>query len=71
MIRTTPSTADEVAAALEISVLHARPRISELRALGKVQDSGERRKNDSGHKAIVWKATACDENATTSAFPSA
>lgn len=49
-------TADEAADLLGISILSIRPRFSELKRLGKIEDSGERRANLSGHRAIVWKA---------------
>lgn len=49
-------TADECALRyLGYSILTVRPRFSELKALGQIEDSGQRRKNASGHKAIVWK----------------
>lgn len=51
-----PATADEVAAALNKTVLAVRPRISELANAGLIEDSGERRKNSSGRSAIVWRA---------------
>jgi hypothetical protein len=47
-------TADEVAAALGESVLSIRPRMSELRRLGEIADTGDRRRNASGHTAAVW-----------------
>lgn len=56
VIRHRPRTADEVAAALEMSVLTIRPRLSELRAKGKIEPSGERRPNASGKQATVWRA---------------
>lgn len=49
-----PSTADEVAKALKESVLLIRPRIAELRRQGKIRDTGNRRKNESGKSAAVW-----------------
>ncbi len=49
-------TADEIADYLGQSVLAIRPRISELVARGKIEDSGLRRKNVSGKSAIVWRA---------------
>jgi len=50
-----PLTADEVAAACGESILAIRPRISELKRAGDIIDSGDRRPNASGHRAIVWK----------------
>ncbi len=50
-------TADEAAALLKLSVLSIRPRFSELAADGKITDSGHRRQNESGRRAIVWLAT--------------
>lgn len=51
-------TADECAAALGESVLAVRPRFSELVALGKLEDSGQRRRNASGKSAAVWRVAA-------------
>lgn len=50
------STADECAEYLNQTVLSIRPRFSELRALNLIVDSGVRRANVSGHRAIVWRA---------------
>jgi len=50
-------TADQVAARLGISILSARPRLSELVDLKLIRDTGHRRRNDSGKNAIVWQAT--------------
>lgn len=47
-------TADEVAGRLGLSILSVRPRITELAHDGKVRDSGVRRYNVSGKRAIVW-----------------
>jgi hypothetical protein len=47
-------TADEMAYHLSMDKLSVRPRFSELRAMGKIRDTGERRANGSGKKAIVW-----------------
>ena len=47
-------TADEVAGRLGLSILSIRPRLTELSRMGKVRDSGVRRRNASGKKAIVW-----------------
>lgn len=53
-----PGTADEVATRLERSALAIRPRISELRAAGLIEDTGHRRKNKSGMSAGVWRPTS-------------
>lgn len=50
-------TADEVAEKLNMSILTIRPRISELSARAMIKDTGDRRSNDSGRRAIVWAAT--------------
>jgi predicted ArsR family transcriptional regulator len=49
------ATADEVAKDLNLSVLSVRPRVSELRRTGKIQQTTARRKNDSGMTATVWQ----------------
>lgn len=48
-------TADECAAFLNETVLTIRPRVSELSSQGVITDTGGRRENVSGKKAIVWK----------------
>jgi predicted ArsR family transcriptional regulator len=50
-----PRSADEIAAALGHDMLAIRPRITELRKAGMIVDSGERGKNKSGRKAILWE----------------
>tara|TARA_R110000782_G_C14481890_1_gene376132 strand:- start:145 stop:453 length:309 start_codon:yes stop_codon:yes gene_type:complete len=47
-------TADEAALFLDIDKLSIRPRFSELNRTGEIVDTGERRANNSGKKAIVW-----------------
>lgn len=49
-------TADECAAFCNQSVLSIRPRFSELSAINLIEDSGLRRDNASGRRAVVWKA---------------
>lgn len=51
-----PMTADECADWLGIDKLSIRPRFSELSKLGYVTDTEERHLNDSGKRAIVWRA---------------
>lgn len=48
-------TADEIASHLALSVLSIRPRISELFRLGLIEKTGERRANESGQSAHVWR----------------
>ncbi len=50
-----PMTADEVASSLRKSILSIRPRLTELRRLGQIEDTGWRRPNESGKRAIVWR----------------
>lgn len=59
LVKFTPGdgmTADEVARAMRESVLSIRPRITELNKLNLIIDTGERRLNASGRRAVVWKA---------------
>lgn len=50
-------TADEVAKALNLSVLSSRPRLTELRALGWLEETPERRPNASGCMAAALRAS--------------
>lgn len=47
-------TADELAECLGLDRWSVQPRTSELKRLGKIVDSGLRRFNSSGKRAIVW-----------------
>ena len=51
-------TADEIAAKLDASVLAVRPRVSELFRAARIEKTGERRLNQSGLAAHVWKKRA-------------
>ena len=51
-----PRTADEVAAMMGESLLTIRPRITELRRMGKVRDTGVRRPSSTGHASAVVEA---------------
>jgi hypothetical protein len=50
-------TADECAAVLGVPIWSIRPRTTELKRLGLITDTGERRPNASGKRAIVWRLT--------------
>lgn len=50
-------TADEAARLLRVSFLSIRPRVSELHASGMLDKTDERRKNESGQSASVWRAS--------------
>ena len=56
VIANSPSgiTADDVARKLNRSILSIRPRVSELRRLGEIRQSGARGKNESGMTASIW-----------------
>lgn len=60
ILRYRDATADECARLLNESVLAVRPRISELHEMRMVRDSGKRRFNRSGKRAIVWRSTCPD-----------
>lgn len=47
-------TTEEIVAVTRIPYSSAQPRTSELRATEQIKDSGERRLNASGKRAIVW-----------------
>lgn len=48
------ATGDEIAAALGWDKYRVRPRTAELRKLGRIMDSGLRRRSDAGIASIVW-----------------
>ena len=49
------ATCDELAHALGITTLSVRPRLTELRDDGLIEDTGHRRALDSGKNGIVWQ----------------
>jgi len=49
------ATADEIAKDLNLSILSVRPRVSELKRNGDIEQTGARRKNESGMTATVWR----------------
>ena len=52
-----PATSDQVATRLGIDRLSIRPRMTMLRDLGRIRDSGIRRPNVSGKLAAVWEVS--------------
>lgn len=48
-----PLTPDEIAMKMHQSILAVRPRITELKALDLIEDTGRRRPNASGRRAMV------------------
>lgn len=48
-------TSDEIAVRLKRTPFSIRPRVSQLFTQGKIADTGQRRKNESGHQATVWR----------------
>jgi hypothetical protein len=54
-------TALELAARLQVDRFSIQPRTTELKRLGLIRDSGQRRQNPSGVNAIVWVATGSAE----------
>jgi len=49
-------TTDELANRLGVDRGSIQPRTSELKLLGLIRDSGQRRRNLNGKRAIVWTA---------------
>jgi hypothetical protein len=56
-------TTDEIAAALRMPRYSVQPRTTELKYDRRIRDSGRRRPNVSGCKAIVWVVIAAVEKA--------
>jgi predicted ArsR family transcriptional regulator len=52
------STADEIADSLGETVLSCRPRLSELKKMGRIETTGLRGKNKSGLSAHRWQVKA-------------
>lgn len=48
-------TSEECAAITQLSLVTVSPRMRPLVRRGKIYESTDRRKNQSGHSAIVWK----------------
>lgn len=56
VLKQHPATSDEVAAELHKSVLAIRPRLTELKTMGLIRETGRRRPNLSGLPANEFKA---------------
>lgn len=54
-------TVDETCAVADYPRYSLQPRFTELRKMGMIRDTGERRFNESGARAIVWRATILDQ----------
>lgn len=54
-------TVDEVCAITDRPRYNLQPRFTELRKLGLIRDTGTRRFNASGARAIVWRAVYLDQ----------
>lgn len=57
-------TSDEAAELVAESILTVRPRVTELKALGMLELTTDRRCNDSGHAAAVLRASNVAMGAT-------
>jgi len=53
-------TADEVAEKMNMSVLSIRPRVTELKRMGRIEETGVTRKNQSGRNAAVYRIRAVE-----------
>lgn len=56
-LKHTPAAVHQVAASLDVTVPAIQPRFSELVAEGRIEKTGRRHVNASGHSAAVWKTT--------------
>lgn len=54
-LKEKPMTADQVSEVIGETVLSTRPRLSELRKKGLIEDSGKRELNESMKQAVVWR----------------
>ena len=58
-----PATSWELAERLDIEFPVIQPRTSELKKLGRIEDSGERKPTRFGKKSIVWRVKEETANA--------
>jgi hypothetical protein len=56
LVSAGPSTPDAIASFLSESILSVRPRFSELRAAGRIKNTGDRGITNSGKSCIIWRA---------------
>ena len=64
-----PQTADEVADRLKLSILSIRPRITELKRMGLIRDTGHRRLNRSAKYAAVMEVIYQGERESGESVP--
>ena len=62
-----PIHADGIAALLERHINPVRPRVSELRCMGLIVDTGEREETEFGGKQAVFRMAMPDEQAAAAA----
>jgi len=62
-------TVDEVCAVTSYPRYSLQPRFTELRHMAMIRDTGIRRENVSGARAIVWRATVLDRRDSASGVP--
>ena len=62
-------TVDEACAITGCARYSLQPRFTELRHMAMIHDTGMRRENASGARAIVWRATVLDRRESASGVP--
>lgn len=62
-------TVDEACAITGCARYSLQPRFTELRHMAMIRDTGMRRENASGARAIVWRATLLDRRESASRVP--
>ena len=62
-IEAKPGTAEQIGERIDLHWYLTRPRLSELKALGLVIETGERGEGALGGKVNVWRATSAQERA--------
>src|ERR1044072_9478097 len=55
MLRDGPLNADEIAEKLGMDVLYCRPRVTEMKELGLIEETGEKRPSSRGNPMMVYR----------------